>query len=85
MSYGTPCLGSATVFIRGEKAISDLFRRRRCRSKAGGQTVCASCWALSLANPQGADHKPRPARVVGPLFARAALSATAPAIRGVGR
>ncbi len=77
--YGTTLLGQRTVFIRGEKAISDLFAQGDAVQGWWPDSVRKLLGPLSLANRNGADHKAR-RRVVGQLFASTALKRYCPAI-----
>ncbi|MCT4363282.1 MAG: cytochrome P450 [Synechococcaceae cyanobacterium MAG-AL1] len=77
--YGTTLLGQRTVFIRGEKAISDLFAGGDALEGWWPDSVRKLLGPLSLANRNGADHKAR-RRVVGQLFAASALKRYSPAI-----
>ncbi|MCX5931535.1 MAG: cytochrome P450 [Cyanobacteria bacterium] len=77
--YGTTLLGQRTVFIRGERAISDLFAQGDAVAGWWPDSVRILLGPLSLANRNGADHKAR-RRVVGQLFASAALKRYSPAI-----
>ena len=70
--YGTTLLGQRTVFIRGEKAINDLFAQGDAVEGWWPDSVRKLLGPLSLANRNGADHKAR-RRVVGQLFAASAL------------
>ncbi|MCP9850692.1 cytochrome P450 [Cyanobium sp. Morenito 9A2] len=77
--YGTTLLGQRTVFIRGEKAISDLFAQGDAVEGWWPESVRKLLGPLSLANRNGVDHKAR-RRVVGQLFASSALKRYSPAI-----
>ncbi|MEX0588629.1 MAG: cytochrome P450 [Cyanobium sp.] len=77
--YGTTLLGQRTVFIRGEKAINDLFAQSDAVEGWWPDSVRNLLGPLSLANRNGADHKAR-RRVVGQLFATSALKRYSPAI-----
>lgn len=77
--YGTTLLGQRTVFIRGEKAINDLFAQGDAVQGWWPDSVRKLLGPLSLANRNGADHKAR-RRVVGQLFASTALKRYSPAI-----
>jgi cytochrome P450 len=70
--YGTTLLGQRTVFIRGQRAINDLFVQADAVEGWWPESVRKLLGPLSLANRNGADHKAR-RRVVGQLFASAAL------------
>ncbi|WP_322757332.1 cytochrome P450 [Synechococcus sp. CBW1107] len=77
--YETTLLGQRTVFIRGDRAISDLFAQSESIEGWWPDSVRQLLGPLSLANRNGADHKAR-RRVVGQLFASAALKRYSPAI-----
>jgi cytochrome P450 len=77
--YGTTLLGQRTVFIRGQRAINDLFAQSDALEGWWPESVRKLLGPLSLANRNGADHKAR-RRVVGQLFASAALKRYSPAI-----
>ena len=77
--YETSLLGQRTVFIRGGQAISDLFAQGEAVEGWWPDSVRELLGTLSLANRNGADHKAR-RRVVGQLFASAALKRYSPAI-----
>jgi cytochrome P450 len=77
--YETSLLGQRTVFIRGGQAISDLFAQGEAVEGWWPDSVRELLGPLSLANRNGADHKAR-RRVVGQLFASAALKRYSPAI-----
>jgi cytochrome P450 len=77
--YETSLLGQRTVFIRGGQAISDLFAQSDAVQGWWPDSVRELLGPLSLANRNGADHKAR-RRVVGQLFASAALKRYSPTI-----
>ncbi|MCP9861219.1 MULTISPECIES: cytochrome P450 [unclassified Cyanobium] len=77
--YETSLLGQRTVFIRGEPAIGDLFAQAEAVEGWWPDSVRQLLGPLSLANRNGADHKAR-RRVVGQLFASAALRRYIPEI-----
>ncbi|MEA5415392.1 cytochrome P450 [Synechococcus sp. BA-132 BA5] len=77
--YETSLLGQRTVFIRGGQAIGDLFAQGEAVQGWWPESVRQLLGPLSLANRNGADHKAR-RRVVGQLFASAALRRYSPAI-----
>jgi len=77
--YETSLLGQRTVFIRGGEAIGDLFAQGDAVQGWWPDSVRELLGPLSLANRNGADHKAR-RRVVGQLFASAALKRYSPAI-----
>ena len=72
-------MGQATVSIRGGQAISDLFAQGDAVQGWWPGSVREPLGPLSLANRNGADHKAR-RRVVGQLFASAALKRYSPSI-----
>jgi Cytochrome P450 len=75
----TRLLGQRTVFIRGGQAIGDLFAQSDAVQGWWPDSVRELLGPLSLANRNGADHKAR-RRVVGQLFASAALKRYGPSI-----
>jgi cytochrome P450 len=77
--YETSLLGQRTVFIRGGQAIGDLFAQAEAVQGWWPDSVRQLLGPLSLANRNGADHKAR-RRVVGQLFASAALRRYSPEI-----
>ncbi|MCP9808421.1 cytochrome P450 [Cyanobium sp. HWJ4-Hawea] len=77
--YGTTLLGQRTVFIRGERAIQDLFAQGDAIEGWWPDSVRNLLGPLSLANRNGAEHRAR-RRVVGQLFTTAALRRYSPAI-----
>jgi cytochrome P450 len=77
--YETSLLGQRTVFIRGGQAIGDLFAQGDAVQGWWPDSVRELLGPLSLANRNGADHKAR-RRVVGQLFASAALKRYSPTI-----
>ena len=77
--YETSLLGQRTVFIRGERAIADLFAQGDAVEGWWPDSVRELLGSLSLANRNGAEHRAR-RRVVGQLFAAAALKRYSPAI-----
>lgn len=77
--YETSLLGQRTVFIRGSQAIGDLFVQGDAVVGWWPDSVRELLGPLSLANRNGADHKAR-RRVVGQLFASAALKRYSPTI-----
>jgi len=77
--YETSLLGQRTVFIRGGQAIGDLFAQGDAVVGWWPDSVRELLGPLSLANRNGADHKAR-RRVVGQLFASAALKRYSPTI-----
>ena len=77
--YETTLLGQKTVFVRGEKAVSDLFRQSVALEGWWPASVRELLGPLSLANRSGEDHRAR-RRIVGQLFTTAALKRYSPAI-----
>ncbi|MBM5822972.1 MAG: cytochrome P450 [Cyanobacteria bacterium K_Offshore_surface_m2_011] len=77
--YETSLLGQRTVFIRGGQAIADLFAQGDAVEGWWPDSVRQLLGPLSLANRNGPDHKAR-RRVVGQLFASAALRRYSPSI-----
>jgi hypothetical protein len=77
--FETSLLGQRTVFIRGEQAMSDLLAQGAAIQGWWPDSVRQLLGPLSLANRNGADHKVR-RRVVGQLFASAALKRYSPEI-----
>ncbi len=77
--FETTLLGHRTVFIRGAQAMNDLFAQAEAVQGWWPDSVRELLGPLSLANRNGADHKAR-RRVVGQLFASAALKRYSPAI-----
>lgn len=77
--FETRLLGQPLVFIRGERAISDLLADSRSVEGWWPASVRELLGSRSLANRNGADHRAR-RRVVGQLFAAAALRRYSPAI-----
>ena len=77
--FETKLLGQQLVFIRGERAISDLFSQSDGTEGWWPESVRQLLGRRSLANRNGADHRAR-RRVVGQLFSAAALRRYSPAI-----
>lgn len=77
--FETILLGQRMVFIRGGPAIADLFAQAEAVQGWWPESVRRLLGPLSLANRNGADHRAR-RRVVGQLFAAAALKRYSPAI-----
>jgi cytochrome P450 len=77
--FETKLLGQQLVFIRGERAISDLFSQSDGTVGWWPESVRQLLGSRSLANRNGADHRAR-RRVVGQLFSAAALRRYSPAI-----
>ena len=71
--FETRLLAQRIVFIRGERAVSDLLKQEDCLQGWWPESVRQLLGSRSLANRNGADHKAR-RRVVGQLFSSAALS-----------
>lgn len=77
--YETTLLGQRTVFLRGEQAVTDLFRQSAALAGWWPGSVRELLGPLSLANRNGDDHRAR-RRIVGQLFTTAALKRYSPAI-----
>ena len=77
--FETRLLGQSLVFIRGERAISDLLNQPDATEGWWPESVRQLLGRRSLANRNGADHRAR-RRVVGQLFAAAALRRYSPQI-----
>ncbi|MCP9926315.1 cytochrome P450 [Cyanobium sp. CH-040] len=77
--FETRLLGQPLVFIRGRRAIEDLFAHPESLEGWWPASVRTLLGSRSLANRNGADHRAR-RRVVGQLFAAAALRRYSPAI-----
>ena len=77
--FETRLLGQPLVFIRGERAISDLLADPEAIEGWWPASVRQLLGSRSLANRNGADHKAR-RRVVGQLFSAAALRRYSPSI-----
>ncbi len=77
--YETRLLGQPLVFVRGGRAISDLFSQSEACEGWWPESVRQLLGSRSLANRNGADHRAR-RRVVGQLFSAAALRRYSPAI-----
>jgi cytochrome P450 len=77
--FETKLLGQQLVFIRGERAINDLFSQSDGTEGWWPESVRQLLGSRSLANRNGADHRAR-RRVVGQLFSAAALRRYSPAI-----
>ena len=71
--FETKLLAQSIVFIRGERAISDLLKQEYSLQGLWPESVRQLLGSRSLANRNGADHKAR-RRVVGQLFCSTALS-----------
>ena len=79
--FETKLLGQPLVFIRGERAITDLLSQTEATEGWWPESVRQLLGSRSLANRNGADHRAR-RRVVGQLFSAAALRRYTPAIVG---
>ncbi|MCP9886764.1 cytochrome P450 [Cyanobium sp. ATX 6A2] len=77
--FETRLLGQPLVFIRGERAITNLLAHPQSVRGWWPASVRELLGSRSLANRNGADHRAR-RRVVGQLFAAAALRRYSPAI-----
>lgn len=77
--YATRLLGQPLVFIRGAAAINDLLAQPQASEGWWPASVRQLLGSRSLANRNGPDHRAR-RRVVGQLFAAAALRRYTPAI-----
>ena len=77
--FETTLIGQRLVFIRGEQAIRDLFDQSDAVQGWWPKSVQTLLGSRSLANRNGASHKAR-RRVVGQLFATAALRRYSPSI-----
>ena len=80
--FETKLLAQSIVFIRGERAISDLLKLEYSLKGWWPDSVQQLLGSRSLANRNGADHKAR-RRVVGQLFSSAALSRYSPSIESL--
>ena len=77
--FETKLLGQPLVFIRGERAITDLLSQSEATEGWWPESVRQLLGSRSLANRNGVDHRAR-RRVVGQLFSAAALRRYSPAI-----
>jgi cytochrome P450 len=77
--FETTLLGQRTVFVRGGRAVADLFAQAEAVEGWWPESVRVLLGPLSLANRNGADHKAR-RRVVGQLFTTVALKRYGPGI-----
>jgi len=77
--FETTLIGQRLVFIQGERAIRDLFDQSDAVQGWWPKSVQTLLGSRSLANRNGAAHKAR-RRVVGQLFATAALRRYCPSI-----
>ncbi|MEE2696248.1 MAG: cytochrome P450 [Cyanobacteriota bacterium] len=80
--FATKLLAQPIVFIRGERAINDLFNQSNALEGWWPASVKQLLGSRSLANRNGAGHKAR-RRVVGQLFSSAALTRYTPSIVGL--
>ncbi|WP_413297027.1 cytochrome P450 [Synechococcus sp. MIT S9452] len=80
--FATKLLAQPIVFIRGERAINDLFSQSESLEGWWPESVKKLLGSRSLANRSGAGHKAR-RRVVGQLFSSAALARYTPSIIGL--
>ena len=77
--FETRLVGQSLVFIRGDRAITDLLSQPEATEGWWPESVRQLLGSRSLANRNGADHRAR-RRVVGQLFSAAALRRYSPAI-----
>jgi len=77
--FATKLLGQPLVFVRGGRAIGDLFASAEASEGWWPASVKALLGSRSLANRNGPDHRAR-RRVVGQLFSAAALRRYSPGI-----
>ena len=77
--FETTLIGQRLIFIRGEQAIQDLFDQSDAVEGWWPSSVRSLLGSRSLANRNGPAHKAR-RRVVGQLFATAALRRYSPEI-----
>lgn len=77
--FETTLIGQRLVFIRGDQAIQDLFSQSSALEGWWPRSVRLLLGSRSLANRNGESHKAR-RRVVGQLFAAAALRRYTPSI-----
>jgi hypothetical protein len=78
--FETRLLSQRIVFIRGERAVTDLLRQGECLEGWWPESVRQLLGSHSLANRTGPAHKAR-RRVVGQLFSSGALCRYAPSIQ----
>ena len=77
--FATKLLAQPIVFIRGERAIGDLFSQSESLEGWWPESVKQLLGSRSLANRNGAGHRAR-RRVVGQLFSSSALARYTPSI-----
>ncbi len=77
--FATSLLGQPLVFVRGGRAIGDLFAQAEATEGWWPASVRELLGSRSLANRNGPDHRAR-RRVVGQLFSAAALRRYSPGI-----
>jgi cytochrome P450 len=77
--FETRLLGQQLVFVRGERAITDLLSHPEACEGWWPQSARLLLGSRSLANRNGPEHRAR-RRVVGQLFSAAALRRYSPAI-----
>ena len=77
--FETTLIGQRLVFVRGDEAIEDLFQQSDAVQGWWPSSVRTLLGSKSLANRNGPAHKAR-RRVVGQLFAAAALRRYSPQI-----
>ena len=77
--FATKLLAQPIVFIRGERAIGDLFSQSESLEGWWPESVKQLLGSQSLANRNGAGHRAR-RRVVGQLFSSSALARYTPSI-----
>lgn len=77
--FETTLIGQRLVFVRGDEAIEDLFQQSDAVQGWWPSSVRTLLGSRSLANRNGPAHKAR-RRVVGQLFAAAALRRYSPQI-----
>lgn len=80
--FATKLLAQQIVFIRGERAITELLNQGDALEGWWPESVKQLLGSRSLANRSGPSHKAR-RRVVGQLFSSAALARYTPSITGL--
>lgn len=80
--FATKLLAQRIVFIRGERAITELLNQGDALEGWWPESVKKLLGSRSLANRSGPAHRAR-RRVVGQLFSSAALSRYTPSITGL--